>query len=287
LLRSFFSLTKPGIIFGNLITACGGFFLAEHGHFNFILFISMVVGVSLVIASGCVFNNYIDQDIDQLMYRTRNRPLVKGEVSGIAAIIFAIILGVCGLLSLYYGANLLCVIIALIGLFVYVGVYSLSLKRVSIYGTLVGSISGAVPPVIGYCAVTNSFDAGALILFLMLSLWQMPHSFAIAIYRFEDYKSANIPVLPVRKSMRFTKISMLIYTIAFGVSSLMLYIMGYASLIYLAVASIIALRWLYLSFQGFYATNDKLWARRMFLFSILGLTILCFEMSVDFLFVKL
>lgn len=109
------------------------------------------------------------------------------------------------MLLLYVAANALAMMLAVIGFVIYVGVYSLYMKRKSVYGTLIGSLSGAAPPVIGYCAVTGQFDTGALILLLIFSLWQMPHSYAIAIFRFKDYQAANIPVLPVIKGISVTK----------------------------------------------------------------------------------
>lgn len=241
----------------------------------------MLIGVSLVIASGCIFNNCIDSDIDKLMKRTQNRVMVKGLISLHVAIIYGFAVGALGIAALYFGTNLLVVVIALIGLFVYVVVYSLWLKRSSIYGTLVGSVSGAVPPVIGYCAVTNKFDLGAFILFLILSLWQMPHSFAIAIYRYDDYLAASIPVLPVKRGIQFTKMSMFLYTVAFAIAILMLTILGYTGIGYFIVAMVVGVYWSYLAITGFYTQNNKLWARKMFVFSIFGLIALCVMMSVN------
>ena len=137
-------------------------------------------------ASACVFNNYIDRQVDKKMERTKNRALVTGLISGRNAILFATLLGLIGNLILFLYTNLLTVFVAGLGFFVYVVLYSLWKCR-TIYGTAIGSIAGAVPPVVGYCAVSNHFDAGALILFAMMVLWQMPHFFAIALLHFDDY----------------------------------------------------------------------------------------------------
>ncbi len=185
------SLTKPGIIVGNLFTLIAGFFLAVAHHraninnipLNIYLYCLITIfGISFVIASGCVFNNYIDQDIDSRMQRTKNRVLVKKLISNKIAIVYAFILGLIGLFLLYFFTNKLAFSLALFGFIIYLFIYTMIFKRTSVYGTLIGSMSGAVPPVVGYCAITNSFDIGAIILFAMLSFWQMPHSFAIAIY---------------------------------------------------------------------------------------------------------
>ena len=281
MLKRFFSLIKPGIIFGNVITVAGGFCLASRGQVNWGLFISTLIGLSLIVACGCVFNNVIDRDIDKLMERTKHRVVATGLISEKIALVYAVFLGVLGSCLLYWQTNLLTLLIALAGLFFYVVVYSLALKRNSVYGTLVGSISGAVPPVVGYCAVSNSFDLGALILFVILILWQMPHSYAIAIYRSSDYAAAGIPVLPLKKGIHVTKIHMLIYVIAFNLATLLLFWCGYTGAIYFIVAAVIAVIWLRLSLRGFRARDDKRWARKMFGFSIIAITLLALAMSID------
>ena len=203
--KQYLQVTKPGIIFGNLISVIGGFLLASKGHIDYPLFVWTLLGVSLVVASGCVFNNYIDRDIDRKMERTKNRVLVKGLISPEASLVYATLLGIAGFMLLWFGANPLACWLGVMGFVVYVGVYSLYMKRHSVYGTLIGSLSGAAPPVIGYCAVTGDFDSGAAILLAIFSLWQMPHSYAIAIFRFKDYQAANIPVLPVVKGISVAK----------------------------------------------------------------------------------
>ncbi len=283
MIKQFFSLTKPGIIFGNMITVIGGFLLGARGEIHYGVFISTIGGIAFIIASGCVFNNYIDRDIDKLMERTKKRVLAQGLISGAIAIIYGIVLGVCGILLLYFMTNELSLIIACIGFLVYVGFYSLWLKRGSVYGTLIGSISGAVPPVVGYCAATNNFDMGAVTLFLILSIWQMPHSFAIAIYRFNDYLVAGIPVLPLKKGILFTKKIMLLYVILFFIAIIMLSILGYTGTLYLITATIIGIIWITLSLIGFKADVDnKIWARKMFIFSIINITLLSIMMAIDY-----
>jgi protoheme IX farnesyltransferase len=274
MIRTYYLLTKPGIIFGNLITTASAFILASRGHFDFLLFLATMAGLGLIIASACVFNNYIDRNSDKKMARTKNRPLVKGLISGENAIAFAIFLGLGGILILALYTNLLAVSIALTGFFVYVVLYSFW-KYHSSSATLVGSISGAVPPVVGYCAASDCFDAGALIFFLILVLWQMPHFFAIAMYRLTDYTAASIPVLPVKKGNYATKIHMLLYIIAFIIATLMLIVFGYTGYLYLTVAALLGLAWLFLCIKGFKCNNDRLWARKMFVFSLVVVMGLC------------
>ncbi|MDP9939718.1 heme o synthase [Ectopseudomonas alcaliphila] len=283
LLKQYLNLAKPGIVFGNLISVTGGFFLASRGDANLALFLATALGVSLVIASGCVFNNYIDRDIDQKMERTRNRVLAQGLVSPAHAIVYACVLGVAGVALLYAATNTLAVMLVLMGFVVYVGLYSLWLKRGSVYGTLVGSLSGAAPPVVGYCAVSNEFDAGAAILLLIFSLWQMPHSYAIAIFRFNDYQAANIPVLPVIKGISAAKRQIVLYIAAFVVATLMLTLSGYAGYSYFVVAALSGAYWLWMGVSGYKAVDDRVWARKLFTFSIVTITMLSVMMSVDFI----
>lgn len=276
----YLSLTKPGIIFGNLITTIGGFYLVRP-HASLFLLLFTLLGISLVIASGCVFNNYIDRDIDPLMERTKNRALALQLISTRKLLMFASLLGVSGFSVLFFFTNLLATLIALLGFFFYTVVYSLYFKRSSVYGTAIGSVSGAVPPVVGYCAASHSLDAGAMILFLMLVFWQMPHSYAIAIYRLKDYAAANIPVLPVKKGLRYTKISMMVYVVIFLILSTLPTFFAYTGVYYLSVAIALNLYWMYLTAKGFTANNDALWARKNFLFSIIVITLLSIMMAIN------
>ncbi|KMV73818.1 protoheme IX farnesyltransferase [Rosenbergiella epipactidis] len=284
MIKQYLQVTKPGIIFGNLISVIGGFLLASKGSIDFRLFFVSLIGVSLVVASGCVYNNVIDRDIDHKMERTKNRVLVKGLISTKVSLAYATLLGIAGFAVLYFGANPLAMWLAVMGFVVYVGVYSLYMKRNSVYGTLIGSLSGAAPPVIGYCAVTGNFDAGALILLAIFSLWQMPHSYAIAIFRFKDYQAANIPVLPVVKGISVAKNHITLYIIAFMVATLMLSLGGYAGYKYLVVAAAVSLWWLGMALSGYKSENDdRVWARKLFVFSIVAITALSVMMSVDFM----
>ncbi len=282
MIKQYLQVTKPGIIFGNLISVIGGFLLAAKGNIDFPLFLATLVGVSLVVASGCVFNNFIDRDIDRIMERTKNRALVKGLIPPKTTLVYATILGIVGFALLYIGANPLAMWLAVMGFVIYVGVYSLYMKRNSVYGTLIGSLSGAAPPVIGYCAVSGQFDTGALILLLIFSLWQMPHSYAIAIFRFKDYQAAGIPVLPVVKGISVAKHHITVYILAFMIATLMLTLSGYAGYKYLIVAGAVSIWWLGMALKGYKAENDIIWARKLFGFSIITIMSLSFMMSVDF-----
>nr|WP_036185289.1 heme o synthase [Marinobacterium lacunae] len=282
-LKRYLLVVKPGIIFGNLIAAAGGFLLAAQGEVDGVLLLATLLGLSLVVASGCALNNCIDRDIDGRMERTCNRVTVTGVISVRAALIHGVLLGLAGFSLLAVWTNAVTLFFAAFGYVIYVGVYSLWMKRSSVYGTLVGSLSGAVPPVVGYCAVTGRFDAGAAILLLMFCLWQMPHSYAIAIYRYRDYAAANIPVLPVVSGVMRTKRQIVLYIIAFALATLMLAIGGYVGYGYLGVAAVTSVWWLAMALRGWRVEmDDRGWARGVFAFSIVTITALSIAMAVDF-----
>ena len=178
-LKLYYSLTKPGVTYGNAITAVAGYLLATATSFDIARFLGLTFGITFVIASACVINNYLDQDIDRLMTRTKMRALVSGKLPGWHAVVFSVVLGVVGIGLLAWLTNLLTVGVAIFGWIVYVVFYGMLSKRLSIHGTLVGSVSGAAPIVAGYTAVTNTLDAGAWLLFAILFLWQMPEFYSI------------------------------------------------------------------------------------------------------------
>lgn len=270
-MKTYYLLTKPGIIFGNLLTMLGGFALASKGPFSLWLFFSTLIGLGAVIASACVLNNCIDRNLDGKMERTKNRPLVTGKVTVQQAMLFAFALGGIGFLLLSLYTNCLAVSITALGFFVYVGLYSIW-KAKSRYATLVGSIAGAVPPVVGYSSVSGEFDLSAALLFSVLVLWQMPHFFSIAIYRLADYTAASIPVLPVSRGVPIAKERMTLYVIAFAIiASWLSYRVSPWSLL---VTAPLGLRWFVLSLQGRHTSNDVDWAKQMFFLSLWIITIL-------------
>jgi heme o synthase len=278
MLKTYYRLTKPGIVYGNAVTAAAGFFLASRGHVNLWLLAAVLGGTSLVIACGCVINNYIDRDIDAKMKRTKRRALVIGAVTGRAAITYGITLGVLGFLILILYTNALVVAVGITGLFFYLLMYGVW-KRRSPFGTIVGSVSGATPPVAGYVAVTNRVDTGAILLFLILVLWQMPHFYAIAMFRKDEYAAADIPVLSVKKGTSTVKRYIMAYIPVFTVAAVMLTVLGYTGVVYAVVVVLLGLTWLWKGISG--PRDDKLWARNMFLFSLVVIVVLSVALSLN------
>lgn len=277
---NYYLLTKPGIVMGNLVTVAAGFLLASKGNIDIWLFFATLAGLAFIMASACIFNNYIDRKLDKKMQRTKDRALAIGLVSSTNALFLAACLGFAGGLILFAYTNLLTLFIAGIGFFVYVVLYSFW-KCHTIYGTAIGSVAGAVPPVVGYCAVSNHFDLGALILFLMMVLWQMPHFFAIAVYHFDDYKIAGIPALPIVKGVFKTKVHSSIYIFAFILTAIMLTFFDYTGYVYFFVTLVLGGIWLGLSLKGFTTRDDQIWGAQMFRFSLLLITMICFVIPFD------
>ena len=280
--KNYLSITKPGIITGNLISLTGAFLLASKGNVDAVLLLSTLVGVALVIASGCVFNNAYDSDVDQRMSRTRTRALAAGLLSHRSAEIYGAILGIGGIALLWVATNLLTVTIAVTGFVVYVAVYTMYLKRRSLHAPLIGSLAGATPPLAGYCAVSGQFDIGAIILLAIFTIWQMPHFYAIAIYRLDDYNAAAIPVLPAKRGITITKQHIIGYIVAFLVASMALTFQGYTGYRYMVVALVAGLIWLWFAFAGYNKPDERHWARKLFACSIVVIVVMNIMMSVDF-----
>lgn len=283
MIKDYYTLTKPGIIYGNVLTVIAGFFLASYGDIQWRLLVLVLIGISLIIASGCVFNNYIDRDIDALMERTKNRALVRESISAHSALLYGAMLGGVGLVVLFLFTNILTSVVAIVGLFFYVVVYSLYLKRTSVHSALIGGVSGAVPPLVGYLAVTGYVDVGALLLFVILVIWQMPHSFAIGIYRLGDYQAAKLPVLPAVRGIFTTKLQILFYTVLFFITSLLFFVFGYVGILYLSLMIVSGIAWLGVVTLGFYteSSRDKIWAKKVFMVSIIVLLVWCLAIVLE------
>jgi protoheme IX farnesyltransferase len=278
--KTYLALTKPGIVLGNLVSVTGAFLFASGGAVDWRQGALAAAGVSLVVASGCAVNNVIDRDIDRLMQRTRSRPMANGALAVPVALVYAALLLLAGLALLWAATQrLLPQALILCGYAVYTGLYSLRLKRSSVHGTLVGSIAGAMPPVVGYCVAHGGLDAAAVLLFAVFCLWQMPHSYAIAIFRAADYRAAAIPVLPLVRGHASAKRHMIAYMLAFLAAAPLLAALG-AGPLYLLAAVVAGGGWLALGIAGLTARDDARWARQVFFLSIAVVTLLSAAMAL-------
>jgi protoheme IX farnesyltransferase len=269
-LRDYYALTKPGIVRGNLLVAVAGFLLAAEGRIVWAGLASLIVGLSLVIASACACNNVIDRGLDRKMKRTAGRVLATGRLAVRPAVVFAAAAGLLGVIILALGTSWLAAILAVLAHAAYVLFYGY-VKRRSIHGTLAGTVSGALPPVIGYVAVTGRPDAAAAVLFLIMVAWQMPHFYAIAIFRLRDYKSAGIPVLPAVKGLKATRLQIVLYTAAFVILAPLLTAVGRTGVTYSIAIIVLGMSWFWHALAGYAMPDEDRWARRMFLHSLVVL----------------
>ncbi|TDL35162.1 protoheme IX farnesyltransferase [Jeotgalibacillus sp. S-D1] len=273
--KDFLALIKIGIVNSNFITTFTGLWLAMYftnaqflGSLDIMLL--TMIGSSLIVAGSCSINNYIDRDIDHLMERTKNRPTVTGRVQPSRVLALGLGLIAIGQIMLFM-TTITAGIIGLIGVVSYVVFYTMWSKRRYVSNTIVGSISGAVPPLIGWAAVDANLGAMPLALFLIMFVWQPPHFYAIAMRRVEEYRAAGIPMLPVVKGFAVTKKHMLIWVIALFPLPFLLSSLGTA---FLVLATILNIGWLALSFAGYRMKDDVKWATLMFVYSLNYLTIL-------------
>jgi len=269
--RRYVSLTKPGVLFGNVITGVAGFLLASSAFriFSLGLFVATIVGMSLIIGAACALNNVLDQDIDRIMARTKKRAVANGSVRPSRALAFAVVLGILGAAILAFWTNWLVLGVGVAGFVVYVWLYGALAKRRSIHGTLVGSISGAAPILAGYVAVSGRIDVGAVLVFLALFFWQFPEFYSIAIYRRDEYKAAGVPVITVKKSIAYTKQRIFGYAVLFLLSALLLTSFHYTGYAYTIAMTLTGAYWLITAFNGFKpGAQDDAWARKMFHASI-------------------
>ena len=263
MLKQYYAVTKPGIIRGNLITAAAGFFLASRAEVDWLLLTATLAGLALIIASACVFNNYLDRDIDAKMARTKKRALVTGKISPKTALAYASGLEILGALILARFSTNWALYAALAGFLFYVLVYGVS-KRSTAWATVIGSVPGATPPVVGYSAVTDRLDGEALLLFLILILWQIPHFYAIAIFRMKEYAAAKVPVLPIKIGVAATKRQILAFVALFTMAALSLALLDYTGPFYAAGIALVGGLWLCHGFFSYPPTDDIKWARGMF-----------------------
>jgi protoheme IX farnesyltransferase len=272
--QRYYALTKPGVTYGNVLTVIAGFLLAAQGRIDARLLVMTTVGMTLVIAAACVINNVLDRDIDRVMERTRTRPTVTGAMKPRPATVFGVALVLLGLTCLVVGANGLVVAVAIVGFVDYVWLYGAWSKRQSVHGTLVGSVSGAAPILAGYVAVTGRIDAGAVLVFLILFLWQEPEFYSISIFRRREYAKAGVPVMAVSKGVAYTKRAIMVYTVAFVGATLLLGVTGLVNWTYLTVMAALGGYWIVLGAQGLRLHDEAesaQWARRMFRWSLVML----------------
>ena len=272
-------LAKPRLSGLVIVTFLGGLWLAP-GQIDRWRVLMTLIGTVLLVAGANAFNMIMERDVDPLMERTRDRPLPRGVVSPELALVFGTALSCAALPLLFLGGNFLTGLLGFIALGSYVGIYT-PMKRRSGAALFVGAIPGAIPPVMGWTAVTGRIEAPALLLFAVMFLWQIPHFLAIAIYRSADYAAAGFKVLPSAISERATRVTIVGFSIVLVAATILLEPLRVAGPRYMAVATLLGAVLIGWAAAGFRRAAAGAWARSLFLFSIVYLTLLFVALAID------
>ncbi|ASQ45232.1 heme o synthase [Legionella clemsonensis] len=278
--RDYMELCKPRVVALMLLTVIVGMYLASPGWISLCTLITALLGIACCAGSAAAINHLVDKRIDAIMARTSKRPVAQGRVSVKQALYFAFLLGTLGLIILTVFVNSLTAMLTFVTLIGYAGIYTGYLKRATPQNIVIGGLAGAAPPLLGWTAVTNQLDPQALLLVLIIFTWTPPHFWALAIYRFEEYKNAEIPMLPVTHGVAFTKLNVLLYTILLLIVSILPFIVGMSSWLYLAGALLLGLRFLYWAIV-LLRTEKAVIAMRTFRFSIVYLMMLFVFLLID------
>ena len=280
LLRSYYELCKPNVVYMMLICAFVGMLLAEESVSSFgYLFVSLT-GIACCAASAAAVNQVIDRNTDASMTRTDQRPLPQGELSPTHASLFALIIGILGALILYLYVNTLTMILTLASLVGYAFIYTVYLKRATPQNIVIGGLAGAAPPLLGWSSISNTIDPYALLLVLIIFVWTPPHFWALAIYRKDEYAKESIPMLPVTHGVTFTKLQIVLYTIIVFIVSMLPYVVLMSGEIYLYSALILSTIFLYYSIN-LYFSNDDEDAMKTFQFSIYYIFLIFLALLID------
>jgi len=279
-MRAFYALTKPRVVSLIVFTAVIGMFLATPGMVPLQVLLAATLGIALVAGAAAAVNCLVEQKIDAVMPRTRARPLPSGELSPLQTLVFAGMVGGLGLWLLVHFVNPLTMWLTLATFVGYAIVYTVILKPMTPQNIVIGGASGAMPPVLGWAAVTGEVTTEALLLFLIIYAWTPPHFWALALYRTEEYAKAGLPMLPVTHGRRYTQLQVLLYTlILFGVS-LLPFASRMSGWLYLGAACVLGAIFIGYAIALYARYSDRL-AQRAFRYSIVYLALLFAALLVD------
>ncbi|MDN3611985.1 heme o synthase [Vibrio ostreicida] len=278
--RTYLTLTKPKVVALMLLTALVGMCLAVPGALPIKQAVLGMVGIALMAGSAAAFNHLIDRRIDAVMARTYKRPLPSGELSVRGVFVFAVSIGVVGFGILYLWVNALTAGLTLASLLGYAVIYTLYLKRATPQNIVIAGIAGAMPPLLGWTAVTGELHANAWLLVMIIFIWTPPHFWALAIHRKDDYAKANIPMLPVTHGEEYTKTSILLYTVLLFLVCLFPVLVGMAGLFYLTAVSILCSLFVYHAWKLKFFQQERQ-AFKTFVFSIWHLMLLFSALLVE------
>lgn len=278
--QDYYEMTKPKVVLLLLLTALVGMCLASETWISWQVLVAGLTGIGFLSSAAAVVNHVVDRRIDSQMARTFNRPVPKGKITPQKALIFAATLTLVGYVILELWVNRLTAVLTLAGLLGYAVVYTMYLKRATPQNIVIGGLAGAIPPLLGWTAVTGEIHAHALLLVLIVFTWTPPHFWALAIHREKDYAKAQVPMLPVTHGIEFTKTSILLYTVLLCVVCLLPYLIGMTGLIYLLGSTLLNAGFLYYAWKLKYTATEQT-AMQTFKFSIIHLMILFVVLLVD------
>lgn len=278
--RDYYEMCKPRVVMLMILTSMVGMFLAVPGMVPLDILILGNLGIALVAASGAAVNHLIDRKVDAVMRRTHNRPMPQGRVEPIQAAVFAGLIGVAGMAIMLIWVNQLSAWLTLASFVGYAFIYTGYLKRATPQNIVIGGLSGAMPPLLGWSAVTGTIEPGALILVLIIFAWTPPHFWALAIHRKEEYAKTGIPMLPVTHGEHLTKIHIILYTVIMILVSVMPWLIGMSGPLYLAAALLLGGGFLYWSLVLMYRPKPST-AMDTFKYSIVYLMVLFPVLLVD------
>lgn len=280
LAKDLYEITKPKVVFMLVVTAIVGMVLAQEGWPPLDLLVFASVGIGLLSAAAAALNHIVDQKIDAKMARTYNRPIAKGRVTNEQAVAFSFLLAGLGFVLLYALVNPLTAWLTLASLFGYAVVYTLVLKRLTPQNIVIGGLAGAMPPLLGWVAMTGQVHPYSLLLVMIIFTWTPPHFWALAIHRRDDYARVNIPMLPVTHGLSFTKNAIVLYTVLLTLVCFLPYLVAMTGLIYLVSSTLLNVIFLKYAWQ-LKTSDDKQLAMETFKFSIWHLLILFVALLVD------
>jgi len=281
--HQFYQLTKPRVVSLIVFTAVIGMFLAVPGAVPLQVLLAATAGIALVAGAAAAMNCLVEQKIDAIMLRTSRRPLPRGQLTSMQTLLFAGVIGGIGLALLHQWVNALTMWLTLATFVGYAVVYTVILKPMTPQNIVIGGASGAMPPVLGWAAVTGEVTADALTLFLIIFAWTPPHFWALALYRKHEYAKAGVPMLPVTHGDKFTRLHVLLYTVILLACSLLPFVVRMSGLIYLVCALALGSVFLAYAIRIYVAYSDAL-ARRTFRYSITYLAALFAALLVDHYF---
>ena len=281
--RDYLELTKPKVVALLVLTAWVGMMLASPGLPDVAVVILATLGIGLLSGAAAALNHVVDQRIDAQMARTHSRPVAKGRVSSQQAVVFACALAASGFGLLYAGVNALTAWLTLLSLFGYAVVYTMFLKRATPQNIVIGGLAGAMPPLLGWTAVTGEVHGYALLLVMIIFAWTPPHFWALAIHRRDDYAKVNMPMLPVTHGIEYTKSAILLYTVLLCLVCLLPYIVGMTGALYLLGSTLLNLRFLQYAWKLKFNADTQT-ALATFKFSIVHLMVLFLVLLLDHYF---